>query len=196
MKKNLRVAFIALFATPLWAGMFDEAVLGVDVGGFYPVNRDVRSIYHDVLPSLGVSLNVPISQDYHGWINIDYIWSEDGHSLGASDPTSLKILPLSIGVKYILPKYNETIDFYVALGAVYSLLWIENDSPYVKPHEFKTTFGGVAKIGVMYPWSERICIDGSLDYLYQRFHFSGSDVESQSANLSGLKIGIGLNVAI
>jgi hypothetical protein len=200
MKKNVVFTCLSFVALSLLSASSNAVSFDVKLSGFYPLNSQVRDIYSSFLPDLEMGVQIPFSDHYKAWLSVDYIWNTEGRSLGLGDPTSIKMIPLSVGLKYDFPSQVPHVDVYFGLGAVYSLVWIKNESAYVKQREFKNGFGGVAKVGVCYQWSESVSVEGFIDYMYQYFRSSNSEenpyVEQTSIDLSGLKLGLGLNISL
>lgn len=161
---------------------------------FFPLKSRAREIYNDALPCLELQVATTLCDCWQPWFNASYIWSNGHSSLG--DKTQLSILPLSLGVNYIFP-LCDCIDWYIGAGALYSFLRTEDHSPYVHEHVRKNTWGGTAKLGFYYQWTECLFLEGFLDYVYQKFNFKTDEdsvpfVVRNDVDLSALKLGVGL----
>lgn len=201
MKKTIGILFlVAVFFhdLPLCSKVIDEVSLEAKGGIFVPLSNNVRKIYNGVIPDVEWELGTRFFQNWQTWANVSYIFFEDGRTLGLRDDTNLKLLPLSLGIKYFLP-INLNTDFYFAAGAVCSFLWVHNHSKYIPNHLTKITPGAIAKTGFIYRWDEHFFVEGFFDYLYQHFDFSKSyspshHVDGHDLNMSGLKFGFALGV--
>lgn len=197
MKKYIGMLFLLAFLlqeTSLYAKVVDEVSLQAKGGVFVPFSNEVRKIYNGVISDIEWELGTRFFKNWQSWANVSYIFFEDGRSLGLHESANLKLLPLSLGIKYFQP-INPSTDFYFGAGAVCSFLWVDNHSRYIPNHMRKIAPGAIVKTGFIYRWDEHFFVEGFLDYLYQRFEFSKSHhVGSHDLNLSGIKFGFALGV--
>ena len=165
---------------------------------YFPTERKVRRIYSNVWGFYEGEIDVPLWCGLDGFFSAGYLENK-GHSLCLHNKTRLQMVPLSLGLKYFL-RICPGLDAYIGGGVVYSILKIRDHSPYVHKHVSKNRVGGTAKMGLTYFFCDNWFIDGSVDYLYQRFSFKHSRsskhyVERHDLDMSGVKIGAGIGLA-
>lgn len=163
------------------------------VAAFFPQNHKVRSIYSNAWADYQVQIgkrfwcNWQVFGEFSGF-------QKDGHS-SFGDKTTLRVFPFTLGAKYFF-NLCSNLEAYVGGGAVYSLLRIKDDSPYVHRHVSKGQFGGVIKTGLVYTFCNCWFADLFADYLFQRFSYHGVScdpfVYRHTADLSGFKLGLGI----
>lgn len=167
--------------------------------GVYSSSSRYRKIYSDWSPEVQVEVAKSVwGENLYGWFNVAYLW-DNGHSTPFHNKTNIRMIPLTFGLKYLIP---ITCDFsaYIGGGAAYSFLRIHDHSDYVKQHISRQNWGGVIKSGIRYNICECFFLDGFVDYLFQHFsreHNHGSSsrfVETKGADLSGLRVGAGIGV--
>lgn len=218
MKKMFSTILLAILfqVAPAQAGLFDQGccdyndccpsnscccdsgmgdiTLAAKFAAWFPLEKRARKIYHDAFP--GVEIEAATTWcNWQPWVNVGYVWSR-GRSIGCSEKTRLSLIPLTFGVNYLFPMCN-CIDAYVGAGAAYSWLRTRDHSEFVSERVHKEAWGGVAKLGFYYNYSECIFFEGFVNYFYTRFRFRDSDddvffVERRNVNLSALKVGVGV----
>ena len=177
------------------ASCFGDVTIEGRFSAFFPLGSRAREIYNDALPCLELQVATVICDCWQPWFNAGYIWS-DGNSIGCGNKTQLSVVPLSLGINYLFP-LCDCVDWYIGAGALYSFLRTEDHSPYVHEHVRKNTWGGTARVGFYYQWTECLFLEGFLDYVYQEFDFSTDEdsdpyVVRNDVDLSALKLGVGL----
>ena len=212
MKKHLYICLF-LFVFPLYLSAWNctdfltdltnldwacnSCSIEARVNAFAPESGKVRDIYSNRWADYQVQFNYHYDQNWTLFTAVNG-YSRNGHSLGLSHCTNLRLLPLSLGLQYsinVLP----CLDYYAGIGATYSFLHIHDHSQYVHEYIDKNTFGGIFKIGALYYICSNVFLDIGIDYLYQHFHFKTSHndcsyVQRHNLNLSGFKGGLGLGV--
>lgn len=175
----------------------DDITVEGRFSAFFPLDSRVRDIYHDVLPCFELQATTTLYGCWQEWVNVGYIF-DNGRSIGESDKTQLNLLPISFGVNYLFSSC-DCMNWYIGAGALYSFLRTEDHSPFVHEHVRKNAWGGVAKIGFYYQYTDCVYFEGFFDYIYQKFSFSNSEpeddvpyVERNDVDLSALKLGVGL----
>lgn len=135
-------------------------------------------------------------------------FSRKGHSIGFYDETKLQLIPVSLGLKFLYPIFNE-VKFFVGGAVCYSFLKIHDHSQYVHEYTFRQKFGGLLQSGITYNFCGYGVFTIFADYFFQRFHFSNTYYQSYygiryyydsryierfTLDLSGFKFGLGLGL--
>ncbi len=177
--------------------------LNARVAYFHPNSDKVRKIYSEGWPEYQLELSKGFCQNWQAWAGVAWS-SKKGRSLGLHDETRLRLLPISLGVKYLWCVYPDT-KFYLGAGVCYSMLHIKDHSPFVHEKVSKNAFGGIVQSGLYYDINCMFFVNVFFDYYFQRFDFSNrhhsgsgsgssSFVERHNADLSGYKTGAGIGV--
>jgi len=159
------------------------------VGAYFLLNSNVRDIYGPVLPAFTLEGNVNIYKGLTVWLDGSYIFGNGGHSYGSSH---LNFIPITLGLKYVY-FIMDSMDIYAGAGPAYSFLITRDHSPYVHEKSHSNNWGFVAKSGFIYHCAKHLQVEGFVDYVYQEFHFSGTEedpfVYRNNAFLNGIEIG-------
>lgn len=163
-----------------------DLVAEVRAGYFYPNSKKFRDIYKHG----GAEGELEVSGTYMGdwkWFgNANYFYKK-GHSLGFYDKTTIRMIPVSLGLKYQFCFFRG-ISPYLGLGISYTFTKINNHSDYVKRHVNKNGFGFVVKSGVTFDLSCNFILDLFVDYYNQHLHFH----HHHNAEMGGFKTGAGI----
>ncbi len=176
---------------------YHDITIEAKISGYFPLNSRVSEIYGDALPDFEIQLATTWC-NFQPWISLEYIWS-NGHSLGGHNKTALSLLPLGFGVNYLFP-ICDRFTAYIGGGALYSFFRTEDHAASSRKHIRKDAWGGTAKLGVYYFYTDCLFFEGFLDYAYQKFNFHNSNsndpdapfIERNDADLSGIKLGFGV----
>lgn len=169
--------------------------------GVYSTSDRFKEIYSDWAPEVQIELAKRVWNNFYGWANVAYLW-KGGRSEPFHDKTDVNLIPITFGIKYVLPITCD-LSAYIGGGAAYTILRVKDHSDYnyVKKHSNRYDWGGIIKSGVHYNISESFFIDVFVDYLFQYFSSHSSNGysddyyygdESNGVNLSGLRVGGGL----
>jgi opacity protein-like surface antigen len=163
-----------------------EWIAELRAGYFYPTSKKFREIYRQGGPEGEVEVSKSFSENWIGWGNINY-FQRSGRSKGFHDRTTIRMLPLSLGLKYQF-QFCNCFSPYIGAGVTYTFLNVKNAAHFVKRHVSREGFGFVLKSGVNINLSEDFLLDLFLDYYYQdvRFH------DKHRVEVGGLRTGIGL----
>lgn len=184
----MRIFWVAFFLYPLTAY---SACLQIRGGFFLPAATIIQKVYNNGGMEPEIQASIPVYKKFDCWMNFNAFWKM-GSSLGAQNLTSIQIYPLSVGLKYHI-SLIEPLKLYIGLGPSFSCVKIHDRSPYVEQHIFKTSWGVVGKSGCIYQFSPRFFCDLFVDYYYGKITpVSSSKVDSESLNVGGLRIGLGL----
>lgn len=115
-----------------------------------------------------------------------------GSSIGASNDTSITLVPIALGLKYFYP--IKCFDVYAGLGIVGTYMHTKDIAEPLRRNTKRWGVGGIAKAGVIYDVGCNIFLDLFTSYTYTEinFHNHGSLVRRHNANLSGWAIGAGI----
>ena len=188
MKKTIVYLSLFFLCMAVHAEAFETWLQG-DVGYFYPTSDKFRQIYQENA-LYGGEITVPLPKRWALWASADY-YKTKGHSIGLNDPTNINLVPLGLGVKYILPLGSMT-QFYVGAGACYLFLNVHNDSPFVKEHVHLNGWGWVAKTGLMMNLSDRWFLNLFADYMDKQFTTHPTSGQKVKVNVSNVSVGLGL----
>lgn len=183
MKMKSIIFLLFLCINPLHSSEWISELRG---GYFYPTSKDFREIY----PRGGLEGEIEVSkifrENWIAWGNVNY-FEKDGRSIGFHNKTTIRMLPLSLGLKYQF-HFCRSISPYLGLGLTYTLSNIQNHSEFVKKNVIKGAFGFVVKSGTFINLSENFLLDLFFDYYYQKIHF----YQSHHVDLGGFRMGLGL----
>ncbi len=192
----LRYAFVASFVTTSVTGR--DVIFEIKAAAFVPTDCIFKSIYGKVGGLYGAELTAQICEDscWYGFCSVDYL-KKDGCSIGLNTPTHVSLLPVGIGVKYMLPCcWCECVDWYVGIG--FQPVHVKTiDCVANAPQNFSHwALGGVAKVGAYVD----LCCDILLD-LFLDYSFAKTDCKNlcqnpaavaTKADVSGVVVGAGL----
>jgi opacity protein-like surface antigen len=154
----------------------------------------LRKIYSGQKTEFSVEASKKVAEGYEGWLGAG--WSKKkGQSEGMHDSTTISHLPLSTGIKFMMP-YSERMSTYVGAGITMTQLKIHNESPVESNRVKKWHLGSVLKLGIKYRLNTRVYLSAFTDYSIQKFNTKGSDTNLtyHEVNTRGLKIGLGLGI--
>lgn len=159
---------------------------------FIPQSSLVRDIYGYCGINYEVEGTIPAWKALNVWWALDYV-SLNGKSEGLEDPTTLRIFPITLGLKALFR--TRWFQPYFGLGMRYFFIWNHNDSPYVQSNVSKNGMGGVAEIGTLFQPIRHFVIDIFANYSYRKFdtHYSSSsNTAGNSLNVGGWNLGGGI----
>jgi len=114
---------------------------------FYPTNSKFRHIYGNGVGLFGVEVTPEIWQRWYGFASVDWA-ATSGTSIGLGTYTSVTLLPIAAGVKYIYD-INERWDWYVGLGGQGTWIQTRDHSSFVHHTISKWSWGGIIKTGFL-----------------------------------------------
>jgi hypothetical protein len=161
---------------------------------FLPLTSQIRKIYGSALPTVELETSYQLIQwsDCNQlllWWNVGWTF-QTGKSIGFGYPCELDLVPFSLGVTY---QYNivRNIDFYVGIGPTYSLLWIENKTPFQTVHQRRGQFGFTTKTGFRFTFATNFFFDIFGDYYYTQFKKMNNSIQNINGHFSGFFVGAG-----
>jgi outer membrane protein W len=163
---------------------------------FLSTDSAFKNIYGNGGALAGPELTVQLCEENNLCVfaSVDY-FKKKGHSIGLCNKTTVEMIPVGLGFKYVIPTFDHT-DFYVGLGLEAMNLRTTNCSDFVVFNQSQWGFGGIAKVGAYYYLPCNLLLDFFIDYSFVRV---GSDncnclpgLLPIKANVSGAIFGIGL----
>lgn len=169
-----------------------EVLLEAKGGYFFPSDHRFKKIYSGG-GIYGGEISVQIAHSpLYAWISGDY-FSKNGRSIGEKNSTTIQLIPLAVGLKYLYP--ISILDLYLGAGLQPTYFRTIDRSPYVSRTVSKWGLGGMFKGGILFNIKKGFFVDVFSGYSLLNIHYhSGSDasVIRNSAHLSGWIIGAGL----
>jgi len=196
----LKKAFCLLMALIFTFCIQSKDIILEFKGAYYlPTNGEFKNIYHNGSALYGPEVTIQLCSDrsWYGFASVDY-FKKKGNSIGLCNPTHIKLIPVTIGLKYLVPVFRDHISFYTGLGLVAENARIKNCSAFVPLHQSQWGIGGIAKVGAYGYLPHNFVIDMFIDYNFVKIGNSSCVVctqpylESMKANVSGAVFGVGL----
>lgn len=191
MKKLL--SLIALAFLPLYASAIS---IEADVSAFFPINSTIKKIYGGIWPDFAFTIDhiqpFRALKQLSFFGQIDYIFNK-GHSLAFNQNTHIRLIPITVGLKWIQPLNNKT-EIYLGVAPKYYFMHIKNNSSFVPRTSNRNDCGFSISIGsFIYP-IKHLMINVFFSYSYIRFSAPSSTTAYRgfSTNLSGFNLGTGL----
>lgn len=205
MRAIIAFALLAMFLFP--KAIRADHPLFVEVKGacFRPFDPILRKIYSPHMANYQVEATYPISEtkqiwnQFNVWGAVNYIFAVEGDSLWLREDSKMRIVPLTLGVKWIwphigVPKEND-LQLYVGLGMRYFFVRIDNETDYAIEKVTFNGMGGVLEAGGLLYITSRVFLDFFLDGSYRRFYSSSKDghpVKRHSLQVGGFSAGGGI----
>lgn len=195
LKNVLSLLALLLLAVPL---MGRDTLLEFKGAYFLPTNSCFKTMYSNNRALYGPELTVQLcpERDWYAFASVDYLKAH-GKSSGLCSPTTVRLVPIALGLKYFIPHRFENVDFYAGLGLEIMNVRTKDCAVDVIQQLSKWGYGGVAKVGAYCYLPHNFLIDIFIDYSFLR---AGSDkwcgltdgVELLKANVSGTIFGAAL----
>lgn len=197
LSKKLFVTLFFFFPLSLFAWMPTDFSVNVRAAYLHPTSSQVRKIYGNGWADYQLELATNILPNWQVWGGVSG-FGKKGHSIGLEDRTHLRLIPVSLGLKYLF-NCGQDLDFYVGGGLCYSFLNIKDKSPVFDEHISKRAFGFVLQSGVYYYFYECFFVNLFADYYFQRFHLGHNNSESSytewnDLDMSAFKAGLGIGI--
>jgi outer membrane protein W len=188
----LLIAF--LISTNAEASYFSGMEVEAKISAFFPSSKKVRRLYSKSMPYYELEISKKFCNNWQVGLSGGYV-SKRGHAIGCRNRTCFRLIPLSLGLKYLYP-FNPCINLYVGAGISWSFFKNKDHSPFVHETNNCDAVGGLFKIGFTYAVKECIFIDIFTEYLHQKFSFSRHYKQHYTVrhhlNMSGFTFGGGL----
>ena len=130
------------------------------VGYFYPTGKRFRDIYSGGF-LYALQLQLDVWQGISSWASCAYL-HERGRSLGERYDTTITLLPVSIGINYMI--YCDLVAPYFGIGWNYSYIETHDDSPFVLKKTSYLGKGQVLKGGICFSLPFFFFLDLFFDY--------------------------------
>lgn len=172
-----------------------ETTVEVRADAFFPASKLFRKIYGNTAASYGVEASTNFNNCceclncWDVWANFDW-FSKHGESANCnSRHTRVKIANFSCGIKFPFHLFEcDSFVPYAGIGPSFTRIWLKNKTQCSKENHSKFAFGGIAKFGINYYFSNCMFLDVFVDYLYQPVHFH------HEVNIGGFKTGAGIGM--
>ncbi|MCX5922219.1 MAG: hypothetical protein NTX86_02735 [Candidatus Dependentiae bacterium] len=193
--KTIRSFLVSLFF--VFSLQARDIILEFKGAYFKPTDSEFKNIYGKGGALYGPELTVQVCEDtpWYAFAGFNY-FHKKGHSIGLCDETTVKLIPLALGVKYLERMCDDRVDFYVGLGFQPVNVRTKNCSDFVFANQSKWGFGGIAKVGANYRMDCNFLIDLFVDYSFVKVGSNDCDclmgLQSVKANVSGAIFGAGL----
>jgi outer membrane protein W len=153
---------------------------------FYPTAKEFPVYYGNDVWLQGLDV----------WAAVDY-FHKTGRTTGLHDKTSIRIVPITLGLKYFFPALGTKIqvNFYIASGMKYFFVHTHTDSSFLKKNVNKSGMGGVFEAGFTTTFVKHLVLDVFAAYSLKTLSapsISKPVVETTSFNISNLNVGLGL----
>jgi len=159
---------------------------------FRPTSSDLKKIFGSAWLNAQIEISQSIWECLNIYASANFLHA-CGCSIGGENDTKIRIIPMSLGLKY-LTSINSCCDLYVAAATRYFFLRIENDYPFVKNTINKHGLGGVVEAGGLFYITPCFFLDVFADYSFKKLqHSKGSlEISPHSIEVGGLCIGAGI----
>ena len=154
-------------------------------------SHQLRKIYHNGGINYELAASMPVWYGLNIWAAADY-FSKDSHSLGGHQKTEIRIIPLTLGLKYIYAIKNFSL--YVGTGFRYFFVRTRNHSHYVDHKISRSGLGGVVEGGALYLFAKHFVLDvfGSYSFKKLHTHTSRHAVYTHGEQVGGWNVGGGI----
>jgi len=171
----------------------EKSAINITGGYFFFSDAKMRKIYDQGGLDVRVTGSFPIGRCFHLYGSVEYL-EKYGRSLNAHQKTKIWEVPLSLGLKTVVP-LSQKIQYYLTLGPRYFFVHAHNNSSFVDRNMSQNGLGGFANMGFTYCTCRHLLVDVFGEYSYGRMHFHSSTTNSfgQSVQVGGFAFGGGLS---
>lgn len=169
---------------------------------FYPTSKELRNGFSRVWLDYQFEVETDIACNWQTWANVGWTLKEGGKHFfdGYEEKTRLWILPISTGVRYLIP-VTRCVNLYLGAGVSYTIVRAQEKYPYfsdAKKYESDGHWGLVGKSGLQWTLSDYTFLEIFADYYNHHFKVSrriySYSFRDQKIDLSGFKFGLGFGV--
>ncbi len=162
------------------------------MGYFRFGDRHLRHMYGKGVLDLQLASSFRVWKPLYLYAAAEYIGA-NGRTLGGHERTKIRLVPLSLGLQYIL-LITYDLKYYLTAGPRAFHFHQKNHSRGLPSTVNKWGCGGFFNTGFMYHLSEHIIIDFFGEYSYGRMHFKTDrgNVKGNSLQVGGLTLGAGI----
>jgi hypothetical protein len=202
MLKKLCLIILCFWFSSLGAA---EYLVEVKVGYFRPTSDTLRDIFPDGWPNYQVELSYsPFSRCSKEWWRHFFAWGSvnilhiDGDSEVGVDDCAMSIIPVALGLKYMVPLPCCT-QAYASAGLKYFWLRVDNKVDDINLRDRASGLGGAFAIGALFHPLKNLFFDFFVDYSIKHFKASNFSVKENSfipssVDISGLTCGVGVGL--
>lgn len=195
MKKLVVLSIFVLFGIESQLSASIQGMIEGKISYYYQMDSTTRGVFNNrVLYGLEGSIGDRLThhQALFGYVGTN-LYSASGHSIGQNTKTELLLIPIEIGMKYLLSVRHD-VDMYIGVAATPFYVNTTDDSSFVIHKRSKWDIGGTFKGGALiFPKQEHFFIDIFLSYYLLSTKFSDTHLTiGREADLSGLSVGGGL----
>lgn len=160
----------------------------IRIAYFYPASRRFRKVYSGFRLDYEIETTQKLRDNLHFWANVSW-FPDSGDSIGENHHTSVDLVPISIGLKYMFC-INTHTKLYIGAGPVYYFLNIKDKSSClcIKEHANHQGWGGAFKTQLNWFFYKCNYLSVFADYLYLPLHGTDDSVHQ----VGGLKVGLGI----
>lgn len=195
---SLALMFVGLFISNSFL-LGRKVILELKGSYFLPINHTLRQAYAPSSALYGPELTVQLGKKHHWTKNFcafagaEY-FQKKGHQLGLCDSTTLRMVPLTLGLKYMIPMTRRA-DFYFGLGFESLFVQAKNHRACVTAEKNLWTFGGITKLGTYIDLTHHVMLNVFFDYSFinaKSNGFYGHTRTRCTVDLSSAIFGVGL----
>lgn len=171
----------------------NEALLEAKVGYSLPSDSVARDLYADNA-RYELEGSVEACKRIYGFASVGYFTSTGG-TVSGGNHLRIQILPLTLGVKYMVP-VNERCDrLYVGVGVAPTYVWVRDTSIFLHHWTHDWAVGAVVKGGGLIKISKHLFLDLFADYTFLKV--DGKDLENPlvygvKTRLNNFTAGVGI----
>ncbi len=174
--KKMIIVMIVLSFLPKAARPMDITA-ALKMSYFDPADDSVKNIYGSGM-MYGGELDIGIGKDFHLWLEGSF-FSKRGKLTFSEEETKLEIIPVGIGIKYMIVDWN----LYLGIGLNYNIYREDNPIGNIR----KGKVGYIGRLGGWIKIAGGLIMDFFTDYSYCKTQPADYEV-----NIGGLRVGIGL----
>lgn len=194
ISKKLLACFLVILSCVPMQLISNDILLEFKGAYFHATGSRFKKIFAKGGALYGPELTFQLcDSNWYGFLSVDFFRNK-GHSIGSNTPTSIRLVPVGIGLKYFMPTCWECADFYAGLGFQPVHVRIENNSQFV-PNQKRWVLGGIAKLGSYINFSCNWFLDLFIDYSFAHISARTTQIPPVvplSSSISGAIFGVGL----
>lgn len=154
--------------------------------GYFFFLGSMDKVYNHGGLDVQLSGSYPVYKALHIYASLEWL-EKSGYSLNAHQKTSLWALPVSLGIRPVIPIGNY-VSYYASAGPRYLYIHTHNRSIYVPSHLHANGIGFFLNTGFLFHCWHGFTIDLFGEYSYARAHFHSfkEGTESRTVTFSGL----------
>lgn len=166
-----------------------ETLVEGKVGYFRATSEGFRDIYGGGA-IYGLEISVQMHEYLYGYASGSYF--EESGKTPEGTKSTLKMVPVSTGLKYVHTFSPQKNQFYMGLGVAPTYINVENNSPFLIRKMTGWEVGGEIKWGLLFNLTQGFFLDIFGNYLILQKKFSNDQdilVQMRRADFSGLTLG-------